>query len=232
MNAKTTGWPRLYRMALRKHIEQGQAASLRPAQGLGREAAALGLETLDLARIHRQAFTTVTSPGGSSRIRQRGIRRARSFFAETIVPIEKSHNAALKADAQVNQLTRTLRRRTVESSASVRRLKRSIIQRRGAEKSLKNSGRHDSKLLAESHRLQKHLRHLTRGILSAQEYERRKSSRVLHDEIAQTLIAIDLRLLALKKAARASTESLKKEIVKTQRLVQTSVKRLNLFIRS
>ena len=68
------------------------------------------------------------------------------------------------------------------------------------------------------------MRHLTRKILSAQEDERQKTSRQLHDEIAQTLLAINVRLLTLKKAAKANTENLKKEIAETQRLVKQSVK--------
>jgi two-component system sensor histidine kinase DegS len=223
------GWARRYRAALRKYLAQGPGSSLQPALGLGRQAVALGLETLDVARFHEQALTTVVSPGGSSRTRQRMIERAKSFFAETIVPIEKTHRAALKADVRVNQLTQTLRRRTVESSASNRRLKRSIIQRQGVEESLKKSGAHHTQLLAESHRLQKHLRHLTREILSAQEDERQKTSHQLHDKVAQTLIAIDLPLLTLKKAARVSTASLKKEIANTRRMVKESAKRLKRF---
>jgi len=67
------------------------------------------------------------------------IKRARLFFAETIVPIEKIHHAVLKADIRVHQLTKTLCWRTVESTALTRRLKRNILLRQGAEKSLKKS---------------------------------------------------------------------------------------------
>lgn len=228
MNAETAKWSRRYQTALRKYLKR-PGASPGPAVRLGRQAVALGLQTLDLAKMHEQALTTVLSPGGSSRTRQRMIGRAKRFFAETIVPIEKTHRAALNADIRVNQLTRTLRRRTVESSASNRRLKRSIIQRQGVEESLKKSGDHYTQLLAESHRLQKHLRHLTREILSAQEDERQQTSHQLHDKVAQTLIAIDLPLLTLKKAARVSTASLKKEIANTRRMVKESLKKLNGF---
>ena len=227
MNAKTARWSRRYRTALRKHLEQGPRASLRPAHGLGREAVALGLETLGLARIHQQALPTLASPGGSSGAGQRMIERAKSFFAETLVPIEKTHRAALKADILVTQLTRTLRRRTAESSASARCLKRSILLRQGAEQALKKSGRRHTRLLAELRRLQKHLRGLTRTHLSTQEGERRRMSLWLDDEIAQVLIAIDLQMLTLKKAARASTASLKKEIANTRRLVQQSAKMIH-----
>ena len=148
---------------------------------------------------------------------------AECFFAEAIVPIEKTHRTALKTDIRINQLTQTLRRRTAESSASTRHLKRGIVRRHAAEAALKVSEKHHRKLLQESRRLQKLLRDQTRAMLAAQETERQKSSHQLHDEIAQTLLAIDVRLLALKKAAHTNTETLNKEIAETQRLVKQSV---------
>jgi len=229
MNAETVKWSRCYQTALRKHLAQGPGASLRPALKLGRRAAALGLETLDLAGFHEQALKPLVLPCDSSRTSQRIIKQAKTFFLEAIVPIEKTHRATLKAGIRVNQLTRTLRRRTMESSASARCLKRSIFLRQGAEQTLKNSGKRHDMLLAELHRLQKRLRDLTHTCLSVQENERQKMSFRLHDEIAQALIAIDLRLLSLKKAARAGTVRLKKEIAKTQRLVKESVRRIDRF---
>lgn len=229
MNAETAKWSRRYQKALRKHLEQGPGASLQSALGLGRQAAAFGLETLDLARFHKQALTALVSPVGSSKTRQRMIERAKRFFAETIVPIEITHRAARKADIRVHQLTKTLRRRTVESSASTRYLERGIAKRQAVEAALKKSGKRHARLLAELHCLQKQLRDLTHTLLSTQEDERQKTSHQLHDDMAQALIAIDLRLLMLKKAAKTSTANLKKEIDKTQRMVKESVKWVNRF---
>ena len=48
-----------YVAALEKHLKQGPQTSLQPALELGRQAVALGLETLDLARIHEQALATL-----------------------------------------------------------------------------------------------------------------------------------------------------------------------------
>jgi signal transduction histidine kinase len=222
MNAEVTGWSRRYQTALRRHIEQGTGASLRPAHGLGSRAADLGLETLDLARIHKQALTTMALPGDSSGTAQRPTDRAKIFFAETIVPIEKTHRAALKADICVNQRTQALRRRTAESSASERRLRRNILLRQGAEAALKKSGKRHAKFLAELHRLQKCLRNLTHTRLATQENERQRMSALLHDEIAQALIAIDFRLLSLRNSAKDGTANLKKEIANTQQLVKES----------
>jgi Phosphoserine phosphatase RsbU, N-terminal domain len=45
-----------YQTALRRYLQQGSAASLRPALKLGKWAVKYGLETLDLALIHEQAL--------------------------------------------------------------------------------------------------------------------------------------------------------------------------------
>ena len=116
-------------------------------------------------------------------------------------------------------------------SASNRSLKQGIAQRKTMEAVLKKSGEHHKALLEESLALQEHLRHLTHQILSAQEAERKQISRELRDEIAQTLLGINVRLLTLKKAAKGDKANLKQEIANTQRLVQESVQSINQFAR-
>jgi signal transduction histidine kinase len=56
----------------------------------------------------------------------------------------------------------------------------------------------------------------------AQENERKKISGELQNEIGQTLLGINVRLLSLKQEARNNTKGLKKEIASTQRLVVES----------
>jgi signal transduction histidine kinase len=227
MKRKLTGLSRRYVAALRKHLKQGPQASLQPALGLGRQAAALGLETLDVARIHEGALATLEASSSRDGI----IKRAGIFFAEAITPIEKTHRAALKANARLNQLNNTLGRRTVHLAASNRSLKQGIVRRKAVEQALKKSAGHYARLLKKSRRLQEYLQHLTHQILSAQEDKRKKISRELHDEVAQTLLGINVRLLTLKKAAAVNTGGLKKEIASTQRLVEKSVKIMSRFAR-
>ncbi len=217
MKQKLTRLSQRYVTALRKHLRQGPQAvpPRRTARALGRQAAALDLETLDLARIHERALATLEA----SRSRDGVIKRAEIFFAEAITPIEETHRAALKASVRLSRLHQTLGRRTVDLAATNRSLKQGIVQRKTVEQALKKSGEHSRKLLKESHRLQKHLQHLTHQILAAQEDKRKKISRDLHDEIAQTLLGINVRLLTLKKEAAINTGGLKKEIASTQRLV-------------
>jgi signal transduction histidine kinase len=230
METKLTRLSRRYATALRKHLKRGRRASLRPADRLGRLAMASGLETLDLARIHEIALARLVLPNYSSAIRERMIKRAEIFFAETTTPIETTHRAARETSGDLNRLTKTLGRRTVELAAAGRQLKRGIVQRKAAEEALKKSKKHRTNLLEQSRLAQEHLRQLTHQNLLAHEDTRKKISRELHDEIAQTLLGINVRLLALKREGTANTKGLKKEIANTQRLVEKSKKTLSRFV--
>jgi signal transduction histidine kinase len=79
--------------------------------------------------------------------------------------------------------------------------------------------------------MQEQLRLLSRQLLSAQEEERKMISRELHDQIAQTLTGINIRLAALKTEATVNTKGLQKKISSTQRLVEKSVDIVHRFAR-
>ncbi|MCU0786578.1 MAG: histidine kinase [Verrucomicrobia bacterium] len=216
-----------YQAALHKHLSRGPGASLRPAHDLGSQAAALKLETLDLARIHEVALAALAASGNSKGL----IKRAKAFFAEAITPIEKTHRSALKAHVRLRNLSRMLARRTLDLATSQESLKQGVLQRQAVQESLKKSELHSQKLLQESLRLQKHLQRLTHSLLLAQEEKRKKISRELHDEIAQTLLGINVRLLTLKQEAAVNACALKKEIASTQRLVDISIQSIQRFAR-
>jgi signal transduction histidine kinase len=92
------------------------------------------------------------------------------------------------------------------------------------ETALKKSGVHYARLLKDSLLLQEGLRQLTHQVLAAQEAERKKISCELQDEIAQTLLGINARLVSLKQEARSNTKGLKNEIANTRRLVVKSAR--------
>ncbi len=217
MKRKLNALARNYASALQQHLKQGPRASFLPAQALGRRAVALGLETLDLARMHVGILTTLDhSPG-------RGVnKRAEKFFHEAIIPIEETHRAARKSKIDLNRLNEALNRRTLALAVTNRQLQRGIVRRKKVEAALKKSGKHYSRLLGESLQLQEGLRQLTHQVLAAQEDERKKISCELQGEIAQTLLGINVRLLTMKEEARTNTKGLQNEIANTQRLVLES----------
>jgi signal transduction histidine kinase len=220
-----------YQVELRKHLKQGKTASLESARGLGSEALAAGLQTLDLAKLHEQTLVSELLPAYPTRKRIALIKQAGRFFAVAILPIEKLHRSAQEATAHLKKIVESLSQRTVELAASNLELNVEITQRKAVEAALKKSKRHYSELLAQSDRMQEQLRQLSRQIISAQEDERKKISRELHDVIAQTLTGINIRLAALKKEASLNTKGLERSIERTQKLVEKSVDIVHQFAR-
>lgn len=215
-----------YQVALRRHLSRNAPPGLAAARRLGREAAAIGLETLDLARIHQRAIV-VLRPAANSRHR-----RADIFFAETIKPFQRADEAGLrKASDGLKRLNKRLRQRTQALTACNRSLKREMAVRKAARETLKKGAEHYQTLLKESLALQRRLQRMVRRALSAKESKRSKLSHQLQDEIGQTLLGINVRLLTVKRAASHSAKSLQEEIARTERLVDRSVKNIERCIR-
>jgi signal transduction histidine kinase len=207
MKQELDGLSQRYVAGLRKYLKLGSHASLLAASRLGREAVAFGLETLGLARIHERALAVMVP---SSR-KNGKIERAKFFLILATTPFEETHHAARSNIINLNRLRTPVSRRVVN------------------ENPLLQSEKDKSKYLEESLQLQKHLRRLTHRVLAAQEDERKKISCELQDEIAQTLLGINVRLLSLKEKARSNPKGLKKEIASTRRLVVKSAKSLRQF---
>ena len=220
-----------YRDALRGYLKHGPKASLELARGLGSEALAAGLQTLDLARLHEQIMAAELLPTCPANKHAEIIKQAGTFFAKAIAPIEETHCSARDAGVQKKIFDEALRQRTVELAASNLELSREIARRKLAEDALKKSERHYSQLLEKSDRLKDQFRRLSRQILSAQEEERKRISRELHDVIAQTLTSINVRLDTLRKEATLNTRDLERNIAITQRLVEKSVDIVHRFAR-
>jgi len=122
-------------------------------------------------------------------------------------------------------------RRLEALAVANRELKEEIIRRQAVEESLKKSEQHYSRLLDQSRVMQEELRHLSRQVLQAQEEERKRISRELHDVIAQALTGINIRLAALKKEAGIDPGSFERNIALTQQLVEKSVDIVHQFAR-
>lgn len=203
LNTKIKDLSERYLDALRLRLksEKRSPGIRQPADRLGAEALARGLDTLALARIHEKALRVLT-PANCSAVALRKIRRQSSFFfLEVLTPIENSN----------------------------RRLKREIVQRKAAESALLKSEQHYLALLKQSRAMELRLRLLSRGILSAQEEERKKISRELHDQIAQMLAGINVHLATFNEAATQGRMGLSRKIRNTQRMVEKSVKVVHRF---
>jgi PAS domain S-box-containing protein len=122
-------------------------------------------------------------------------------------------------------------RRLAVLTASNKKLEQEIARRQKAQESLKKSEQHQIKLLQQSYQMQKQLRSLSHQILQTQEEERKRISRELHDEIAQTLVGIDIHLKSLIREAAGDIKGLPQKIKRTQRLVARSLDVVHEFAR-
>jgi signal transduction histidine kinase len=224
MNEKLNTLSLRYIAELRIYVAHGAHGNHQPAIELGRQIIAIGLETLDLAKIHEHALRQLVIAHDSPKVQATIIKLAGKFFIEALTPIEATHRVALDGHASLD-------RRGVELAASNRQLKQEIERRKAAEKTLKEKEQRVSELLKQSLYMQGHLRQLSRDLLSAQEEERKTISRELHDDIAQTLMGINVHLATLKKEAAVNTEGLRKKISNTQRIVKKSVEIVHQFAR-
>lgn len=105
-----------------------------------------------------------------------------------------------------------------------RRLKHESNQRHLIETSLKTRELHYTELLTQSRQMQEDLRQMTHRIWTAQEADRKSISHELQNEVAQTLLSINIRLISMKKEARSKTKGLKSGITNTQQMLSESMK--------
>jgi PAS domain S-box-containing protein len=154
----------------------------------------------------------------------------------TASPIQDASGKIIGASKVARDITEQkqaeeARRRLDVMTASNRKLEAEIVQRQAVETALKQSEREQTQLLEQSRSMQDQLRDLSRQVLQAQEDERKRISRELHDVIAQTLTGINVRLATLKKGAGRNLADFDRDIELTQKLVENSVNIVHQFAR-
>ncbi len=153
------------------------------------------------------------------------------FHATSAVSLSSSRKWCRVAVSDITALKRVdeAQRRMEALAVTNYELQQEVFQRRAAEESLRKSEQHQIRLLEQAHHMQERLRHLSHQMLRVLEEERKKISRELHDQIAQTLTGINFHLSALKTDAAGCSKELTKKIASTQRLVEKSVDLVHRF---
>ena len=218
MKPELNGLSQHYVAALRIHLKPGARASLQPAMDLGCQAVAFGLKPLELLRIHRRALVTLDIANG----RQALIKRAEISFIEANTAIMETARAERPVEVPLQRSPESFKKHTEELDSTNWKWRKSVVRRKTTADADAKNGEPQAKVLRESLQRQKQLRQLTHRVLVAQEDEREKISHELRDEIAQTLLGLNVRLLLLKQAARSKAQGLKTEIASAQRLVVKS----------
>ena len=121
-------------------------------------------------------------------------------------------------------LNAELERRNVE-------LTQEISERKRAEAELHQSREHYRTLFNEACVMQENLRNLSNQILHVQEEERKHISRELHDEVGQSLTAINTNLTMLQRNGTVDSALLKKKVADTQTLLAQTMETVHRFAR-
>jgi PAS domain S-box-containing protein len=211
----------------------------------------LGVERARLIKQHLQSFVAPPSRAGllaffkkvfSSSgkqvceiplLNERGISFWTDFQVTPAVSLRDGRKWCRIAISDLTKLKQEqeARQRLEIMAVANQKLKREIVHRQKVEVSLKKSEAHYSLLFERSLHQQEQLRHLSHQLLLAQEEERKRISRELHDEIVQTLVGINIHLAALRGKAGENIKDFRKEIARTQRLVEKSVDIVHRFAR-
>ncbi len=110
-------------------------------------------------------------------------------------------------------------------------LRQEIARRQAVEDALRESESHQTQLLTQAHAMKEQLRRLAHQVLQAQEEERKRISRDLHDGVTQTLVEININLETLSREVEVDPRRAKRRIAKTQRVVEKAVNIVHLFAR-
>ena len=149
------------------------------------------------------------------------VKRGRPLdMSVTVSPIwnaaGKILGASIVARDITNQKTAEAARCRLEvMTASNRKLEQEIIRRKTLAQTLKTS--------------EQQLRQLSHEILLAQEAERKRISRELHDTVLQTLVGISVHLASLTPKSADNPTSLRRKIAETQLLVEKSLAMVHRF---
>jgi PAS domain S-box-containing protein len=119
--------------------------------------------------------------------------------------------------------------RVEELEAVATKLRNEISRRKTVEKSLLKSKKKQGELLKKSKQMEEEFRLLSHQVLHTLEEERKHISHDLHDEIAQSLVAINVQLSSLAKEAALKTYDFAQSILETQKIVEESVESVHRF---
>jgi PAS domain S-box-containing protein len=111
------------------------------------------------------------------------------------------------------------------------KLKQEIARRQLVEEDLRSNRQELSQLLRKSRNQERQLRNLSHRMLHAQEEERKRVSRELHDVIAQALAGINVHLEGLNQGVTTDPAGFQQQIARTQSLVEKAVDTVHRFAR-
>ncbi len=256
MNEPTSSFRLTYRQLLAEQLQNRAEAGLQQAYELGRAMLNARLGVLDVVHFH---FAALAEMGGVPRLadnsalrpvgpdqgstgQEKPLDQARGstalearvveeFVSEVLSPFEAARRGFHTAWDQLQDLNNALAERNEALAASNNQLQAEIAERRRAEEALRESKDHLVVLLEQAREMEGNLRELSSQVLTAQEEERKRISRDLHDEIASALTAVNVSVNLLKQHA-TSDPVLARKVAEAESLLAHSLDMVHVFARS
>jgi signal transduction histidine kinase len=227
MTKSTTILPFTYRGALLEHLAHPCKATLQKGFALGKAALEGGLEIFDLISLHHQALAEGVTSDGSSAVQTRSALGLEAFLLAALAPFK------MASDGPIGFRDRRRRMRTEHMEALAlrnERLEEEIADLQRAETAMREGKDHYFQLYQNARAMEANLRELSAQVLSAQEDERKRVSRELHDEIGQALIAVKVTIATLKTRA-VSDPAFKRSVADAERLLAHTMETVHTFAR-
>jgi signal transduction histidine kinase len=219
--------PFTYYGALREHLAQPGKATLEQASALGRAAMDGGLETVDLINMHHRALAEGVLSDAQCAIPERIISALDSFLLVALLPFRVDGGGPLGAREQkVGNWVEDYEALALRNA----QLEEELAERQRAEAALQERKEHYFQLYQKARAMETNLRELSAQVLSAQEEERKRISRELHDEIGQALTAIDVTIAMLKRQV-VSDPAFQRNVADAEQLLARTMETVHSFAR-
>jgi signal transduction histidine kinase len=153
-----------------------------------------------------------------------------TFLLEALSPFEAAHRGFRMAWEGLQELNKTLEQRNREMAASNQKLEREIAERKRVEGALRETKDHYFELFQQASAMEEDLRQLSAKVLTAQEEERKRISRELHDEIGQALTAVNVSIAMLQRQA-GDDQDFQRKVAEAQTLLVQSMETVHRFAR-
>ena len=221
------GLPLTYQVALLEHVAQPSRATLRQALALGRAAMDGGLGIPDLISFHHLALVEVLAADGQPAIPAQFGPALDSFLLEALSPFWA---ASCGPNGGREQRPRTRVRPNEALALRNAQLEEEIAEHRKVEAAMQESKDHYFQLYQNARAMEESLRELSAQVLSAQEEERKRISRELHDEIGQALTAINVTIAMLKRQV-VSDPAFQSNVADAEQLLERTMETVHCFAR-
>lgn len=227
-DAPATHLPVTYQSILRDFLATPDEATLQQAYDFGRAAMNAGLGVFDIIRLHHQALLDGVLPRDADVARFAPT--LESFLLEVLSPFEAAHRGFRRALERMQQLNEALAERNEALTSVNAQLQKEISTRQKTEAELRESKDHYQRLFQQARAMEENLRELSGQVLTAQEEERKRISRDLHDEIGQALTAVNVTVAMLKKQA-AGDAAFERKVTEAEGLLAQSMETVHRFAR-